>query len=171
MYAPLMEILERSGASTTLEERLYFATQAFNVSSHYDSAIFNYFNTTANLPVFKQSIKDSLPLRYGENPHQNALFYGKSEDLPVQLHGKEISYNNLLDIEAAIELISDFEETTVAIIKHNNACGCASRESLKDAWAAALAGDPVSAFGGVIITNREIDIETATEMNNLFLRW
>ena len=168
LYARLIEILETKGATTSLEERFYFAAQAFNVSSHYDSAIFAYFNRETAIPVFKNSIKDSLPLRYGENPHQSALFYGKPDDIPQQLHGKEISYNNLLDIEAAIELISDFDETTVAILKHNNACGCASREKLADAWAAALGGDPVSAFGGVIISNREVDIQTATEMNKLF---
>jgi len=168
MYTLLTDILEKKGASTSLEERFYFATQAFNVSSHYDSAIFSYFNSETNLSVFKQSITESLPLRYGENPHQNALFYGKEDDIPQQLNGKEISYNNLLDIEAAIELISDFEDTTIAVIKHNNACGCASRERLVDAWAAALAGDPVSAFGGVIISNRIIDTETAKEMNALF---
>lgn len=168
LYPMLAEILEARGAVTTLEERAYFAAQAFNVSSHYDTAIFTYFNRDAQIPVFKNSIKDSRPLRYGENPHQKALFYGKTEDLPVQIHGKEISYNNLLDIEAAIELISDFDDTTVAILKHNNACGCASREKLSDAWKAALAADPVSAFGGVIIANREIDSETATEMNKLF---
>ncbi|MFA6334173.1 MAG: bifunctional phosphoribosylaminoimidazolecarboxamide formyltransferase/IMP cyclohydrolase [Bacteroidales bacterium] len=168
MYSRLSEILETKGATTSIEERFYFAAQAFNVSSHYDSAIFSYFNREASIPVFKNSIKDSIPLRYGENPHQNALFYGTPEDIPQQLHGKEISYNNLLDIEAAIELISDFDETTIAILKHNNACGCASRYRLVDAWAAALAGDPLSAFGGVIISNRDIDTETATEMNKLF---
>ncbi len=168
MYSRLSDILERKGAETTLEERYYFAAQAFNVSSHYDSAIFEYFNREAHIPAFKKSIATSIPLRYGENPHQNALFFGEAQDIPRQLHGKEISYNNLLDIEAAIELISDFEETTVAILKHNNACGCASREKLLDAWSAALAGDPVSAYGGIIISNRTIDVETATEMNKLF---
>jgi len=168
LYPLLTEILEARGAVTTMEERAYFAAQAFNVSSHYDTAIFTYFNRDAQVPVFKHSIIDSRPLRYGENPHQKALFFGKTEDLPVQIHGKEISYNNLLDIEAAIELISDFEDTTVAILKHNNACGCASRDKLSDAWKAALAADPVSAFGGVIIANREIDSETAAGMNKLF---
>ncbi len=168
LYPLLTEILETRGAVTTLEERALFAAQAFNVSSHYDTAIFTYFNREAQIPVYKYSIKDSRSLRYGENPHQKALFYGKAEDLPVQIHGKEISYNNLLDIEAAIELISDFDDTTVAILKHNNACGCASRNKLSDAWKAALAADPVSAYGGVIIANREIDSDTATEMNKLF---
>ncbi|MFA5848789.1 MAG: bifunctional phosphoribosylaminoimidazolecarboxamide formyltransferase/IMP cyclohydrolase [Bacteroidales bacterium] len=168
LYPLLTEILETRGAVTILEERAFFAAQAFNVSSHYDTAIFTYFNRDANIPVFKNSLNNSRPLRYGENPHQKALFYGKTEDLPVQIHGKEISYNNLLDIEAAIELISDFDDTTVAILKHNNACGCASRDKLSDAWKAALAADPVSAFGGVIISNREIDHETAAEMNKLF---
>ncbi len=168
MYSPLIEILETRGAVTTITERAYFAAQAFNVSSNYDTAIFSYFNREENIPVFKQSVTESLPLRYGENPHQSALFYGNHQDIPQQLHGKEISYNNLLDIEAAIELISDFDKTTVAILKHNNACGCASRNNLKEAWSAALAGDPVSAFGGVIISNREIDKETAAEMTKLF---
>jgi len=168
LYPHLTEILETRGAVTTLEERAYFAAQAFNTSSNYDTAIFTYFNRDAQIPAFKLSLNDSRPLRYGENPHQKALFYGKSGDMPVQIHGKEISYNNLLDIEAAIELISDFEDTTIAILKHNNACGCASRNKLSDAWKAALAADPVSAFGGVIIANREIDSETAAEMNKLF---
>lgn len=167
-YAKLAAILDEKGAETSLEERLFFAAEAFNVSSHYDTAIFSYFNREQGMEVFKQSILNSRSLRYGENPHQSARFYGNGDKLPEQLHGKEISYNNLLDIEAAIELISDFTETTVAILKHNNACGCASRGNLADAWSAALACDPVSAYGGIIITNRPIDIATAKEMNTLF---
>jgi len=167
-YAKLSAILEERGAETTLEERLFFATEAFNVSSHYDTAIFTYFNREQGMQVFKHSIEESRSLRYGENPHQVARFYGKESNLPEQLHGKEISYNNLLDIEAAIELISDFTDTTVAILKHNNACGCASRSSLLEAWNTALACDPVSAYGGIIITNRVIDTATAKEMNTLF---
>jgi phosphoribosylaminoimidazolecarboxamide formyltransferase/IMP cyclohydrolase len=167
-YAKLAAILDERGAETSLEERLFFAAEAFNVSSHYDTAIFSYFNREQGMEVFKQSILNSRSLRYGENPHQSARFYGNDDKLPEQLHGKEISYNNLLDIEAAIELISDFTETTVAILKHNNACGCASRENLTDAWSAALACDPVSAYGGIIITNRPIDVATAKEMNTLF---
>ena len=118
--------------------------------------------------MFKESIKEPVSLRYGENPHQKAHFFGSARQIPQQLHGKEISYNNLLDIEAAIELIGDFTEPTVAILKHNNACGCASRESLCEAWKEALAADPVSAFGGIIIANRNIDTATAAEMNKLF---
>lgn len=167
-YGKLIEILNTNGCKTSIEERKDFAANAFLVSSHYDTAIFDYFNRSANIPVFDKNITEHTELRYGENPHQKGIFFGKKELLPVQLHGKEISHNNLLDIEAAIELISDFEETTVAIIKHNNACGCASSEVLLDAWKKALAGDPVSAFGGIFITNREIDKATAEEMNKLF---
>jgi phosphoribosylaminoimidazolecarboxamide formyltransferase/IMP cyclohydrolase len=168
LYPLLLKTLTESNGVTTLEERFYFAAQAFNVSSHYDTAIFNYFNKEAGIEGFKISMGDSYPLRYGENPHQKALFYGTSGNIPKQLHGKEISYNNLLDIEAAIELISDFEAPTVAILKHNNACGCASRETIAAAWEAALAADPVSAFGGIIIANREIEEDAAQEMNKLF---
>lgn len=168
LYPRLTAILEEGRGVTTQEQREYFAMWAFNVSSHYDSAIFNYFNREGKVDSFKQSQTESMPLRYGENPHQSAKFYGPASGIPVQLHGKEISYNNLLDIEAAIELISDFEETTVAILKHNNACGCASRKTVKEAWDAALAADPVSAFGGIIISNREIDANAAEEMNKIF---
>ncbi len=167
-YAPLLSILEERGCKTTLEEREQFAANAFMVSSHYDTAIFNYFNRGFNMPVFKESILESSVLRYGENPHQKGVYYGSKETLPEQLHGKEISYNNLLDIEAAIELISDFNETTVAIIKHNNACGCASACSLLEAWDKALAADPISAFGGIIAVNEEIDLATAEQMNKIF---
>jgi phosphoribosylaminoimidazolecarboxamide formyltransferase/IMP cyclohydrolase len=114
------------------------------------------------------SIASSRALRYGENPHQEGIFYGDLDDLLEQLHGKEISYNNLLDIDAAVGLISDFEDTTFAIMKHNNACGLASRDKLVDAWNDALAGDPVSAFGGVLITNKTIDAATAEEMHKIF---
>ncbi len=167
-YPTLQAILNKSNGETTIEERRSFATQAFNVSSHYDTAIFKYFNRDEAVDAFKESILVSKTLRYGENPHQKALYFGSEESLPEQLWGKEISYNNLLDIEAAIELIGDFEETTVAILKHNNACGCASNESLIDAWKTALAADPVSAYGGIIISNKEIDSATAAEMNKLF---
>ncbi len=169
-YAPLLSILKERGCKTTLEEREYFASQAFLVSSHYDTAIFSYFNSNLAEPTksFSKSIIGSKQLRYGENPHQKGLYYGKEDSLPKQLHGKEISYNNLLDIEAAVELISDFEEISVAIIKHNNACGCASGQTLKEAWERALEADPVSAFGGIIAANREVDAETAEEMNKIF---
>ena len=167
LYNNLSEILER-GTTTTLEERFYFAAQAFNISSNYDTSIFKYFQKSNSIESFKESIMESRPLRYGENPHQKALFYGSQDKLPTQIHGKEISYNNLLDIEAAIELIWDFSEPTIAILKHNNACGCASSNSIAQAWAKALASDPVSAFGGVIASNREIDATTALEINKLF---
>ena len=164
----MQAILEKGNGSSTIEERRFFATQAFNVSSHYDTAIFKYFNREEAVDAFKESILVSKTLRYGENPHQKALYFGNEGSLPEQLWGKEISYNNLLDIEAAIELIGDFEETTVAILKHNNACGCASNDNLTDAWKTALAADPVSAYGGIIISNKKIDSATAAEMNKLF---
>lgn len=168
LYPALSEVLTSGGGTTTLKERYNFAAWAFNVSSHYDTAIFNYFNRETSIECFKESITTSMPLRYGENPHQKALFYGTEKNMPKQIHGKEISYNNLLDIEAAIELISDFDETTVAILKHNNACGCASCDTVAMAWEKALAADPVSAFGGIIITNRSVDSESAAEMNKIF---
>jgi phosphoribosylaminoimidazolecarboxamide formyltransferase/IMP cyclohydrolase len=167
-YQPLLDILKENGCKTTLEQREYFAAQAFLVSSHYDTAIFNYFNGKFNIPAFKKSELNSKALRYGENPHQKGVYFGSENSLPKQLHGKEISHNNLLDIEAAVELISDFTDTTVAIIKHNNACGCASDADLVKAWEKALAGDPVSAFGGIIVTNKEIDKATAEQMNTIF---
>ena len=167
-YPALQAILEKSNGSSSIEERRFFATQAFNVSSHYDTAIFKYFNREETVDAFKESILVSKTLRYGENPHQKALYFGSEGSLPEQLWGKEISYNNLLDIEAAIELIGDFDETTVAILKHNNACGCASNDNLTDAWKTALAADPVSAYGGIIISNKKIDSATAAEMNKLF---
>ncbi len=166
-YSYLSEILD-NGNSTTLEQRKELAMEAFQVSSNYDTAIFKYFNQDFDKQVFKQSITTSKELRYGENPHQKGVFYGNFDDIFEQVHGKEISYNNLLDIEAAVYLIDEFEETTFAILKHNNACGLATREKLVDAYLDALAGDPVSAFGGILITNRELDIATAEEVNKLF---
>jgi len=167
-YGQLLKVLEEKNGATTIEDRKLFAAAAFNVSSHYDTAIFNYFNQTAEIPVFKQSILNSATLRYGENPHQKGYFFGDFEAMFDQIHGKEISYNNLLDIDAAVALIAEFTDTTFAILKHNNACGLASRDKLIDAWKDALAGDPVSAFGGILITNRNVDEETATEINQLF---
>ncbi|MBN1118352.1 MAG: bifunctional phosphoribosylaminoimidazolecarboxamide formyltransferase/IMP cyclohydrolase [Bacteroidales bacterium] len=166
-YATILEILNK-GAKTTLEQRKELAMEAFQVSSHYDTAIFNYFNKDFDKPVFKQSIGESKTLRYGENPHQKGVFYGNFGELFEQVHGKEISYNNLLDIEAAVYLIDEFDDTSFAILKHNNACGLATRTKLVDAYTDALAGDPVSAFGGILITNREIDVDTATEIDKLF---
>jgi len=166
-YADLLEILENEG-ETTIEIRKGLAMKAFEISSHYDTAIFNYFKGDSDYKVFKQSVSQAKILRYGENPHQQGIFYGNFDQIFEQLHGKEISYNNLLDIEAAVYLIDEFSETTFAILKHNNACGIASREKLVDAYKDALAGDPVSAFGGILITNVTIDNETAMEINELF---
>lgn len=167
-YLPLLELLKEKGGVSSLDDRKKFAAAAFNVSSHYDTAIFNYFNLSAQMTVFKQSLIQGTSLRYGENPHQKGFFFGDFEDMFEQLHGKEISYNNLLDIDAAVSLISEFSDTTFAILKHNNACGIASRQSLVQAYKDALAGDPVSAYGGILIANREIDEETAKEINSLF---
>ena len=167
-YAELLEIITAQQSATTLEQRRRFAAYAFNVSSHYDTAIFNYFNRQEQIPVFKQSYIKGTTLRYGENHHQSAMFYGDLDRLFDKLHGKEISYNNMLDIDAAINLIEEFEEPTFAVLKHNNACGVASRATLFEAWKDALAGDPVSAFGGVLICNRELDAATAEEVNKIF---
>ncbi|MCD4666164.1 MAG: bifunctional phosphoribosylaminoimidazolecarboxamide formyltransferase/IMP cyclohydrolase [Bacteroidales bacterium] len=166
-YNDLIELLKNKKGYSDLDDRKFFAKQAFNISSHYDTAIFNYFNDEDE-DIFKQSIQKSKVLRYGENPHQKGVFYGRLEDVFEQLHGKAISYNNLGDLDAAINLINDFDETTFAILKHNNACGIACRKNLFDAWKDALAGDPVSAFGGVLITNEIIDEVTAKEINKLF---
>ena len=165
-YDNLVEILEQ-GKSTTLEQRKKFAATAFNISSHYDTAIFKYFSNDGK-DVFKQSIRTRKALRYGENPHQEGIFFGKIDDLFEQKNGKELSYNNLLDVDAAVNLIGEFSECTFAVLKHNNACGIATREKLIDTWKDALAADSVSAFGGVLITNREVDVETANEISKLF---
>ena len=167
-YDQLIDLLNTKQGYSDLEDRKYFAAQAFNVSSHYDTHIFGYFNQTSLIQSFKKSITTSFPLRYGENPHQQGLFYGNLDEVFEQLHGKAISYNNIVDIDAAIALISEFTEPTFVIIKHTNACGVASRNTLREAWVDALACDPVSAFGGVITANRLIDMETAEEMNKLF---
>jgi phosphoribosylaminoimidazolecarboxamide formyltransferase / IMP cyclohydrolase len=166
-YEEVYKLLKEKNGSTNLEDRRKFAGKAFQVSSSYDTAIFSYFDKD-ELTAFKQSLYPGKKLRYGENPHQEGFFFGNFEEMFKQLHGKEISYNNLLDVDAATCLISDFDDTTFAILKHNNACGLASREKLIDAWKDALAGDPVSAFGGVLITNAKVDAATATEVNNLF---
>ena len=166
-YSTLHEILSARGARTTLQERRHFARRAFAVSSHYDSAIFRYFDGEEHSSL-RLTADGAKHLRYGENPHQQGVFYGDLERYFEQLHGKELSYNNLQDIEAAVSLIQDFSEPTFAILKHNNACGCASRPTLLEAWQAALAGDPVSAFGGVLVANRPVDLETAEEINKLF---
>lgn len=166
-YAPLMDMLEENGAQSTLEQRKFFAKEAFAVSSLYDSAIFNYFDG-GNASAFRYAKDDAKTLRYGENPHQKGYFYGNFEQMFEQLQGKEISYNNLLDIDSAINLIAEFDDITFAILKHNNACGLASRPTLLEAWNDALAGDPVSAFGGVLIANAPIDKATAEEINKIF---
>ncbi|HBX88787.1 MAG TPA: bifunctional phosphoribosylaminoimidazolecarboxamide formyltransferase/IMP cyclohydrolase PurH [Marinilabiliaceae bacterium] len=166
-YSKLLGILKEKNGETSLEDRAEFATAAFAVSSGYDSAIFNYFSK-GQYPAFRQAANGRKALRYGENPHQEGSFYGDLDKIFEQLHGKEISYNNLLDIDAAVSLIAEFEETTVAILKHNNACGLASRPKLSEAWELALAGDPVSAFGGILISNAVVDAEAATEMDKIF---
>jgi phosphoribosylaminoimidazolecarboxamide formyltransferase/IMP cyclohydrolase len=167
-YTTLAEQLAAQNGETNLEQRKAYAKTAFHTSSHYDTAIFNYFNNENPLTVFKQSIKTAQTLRYGENPHQQGVFYGNLDEMFTKLNGKELSYNNLVDVDAAVALIEEFEEPTVAILKHTNACGVASRDTILAAWNDALACDPVSAFGGVLIANREIDLATATEINKLF---
>jgi phosphoribosylaminoimidazolecarboxamide formyltransferase/IMP cyclohydrolase len=167
-YKDLLELLDRGKGKTTREERKLFAARAFCVSSGYDTAIFNYFNNDTGISAFRESIDAHYPLRYGENPHQKGVFYGDPGNLFIKLHGKELSYNNLLDVDAALGLIDEFTTTTYVVIKHNNACGVACREKPSDAWRDALACDPVSAYGGVIITNVNVDTETAGEIDKLF---
>lgn len=165
-FAYLMDILERRGAESVLDERRSLAASAFATTSAYDTAIARWF---AGKEIESDtSLAPETSLRYGENPHQKAVFRGDFDGMFTQLHGKEVSYNNILDIDSAVKLIDEFTEPTVAILKHNNACGLASRGILAQAWADALAGDPVSAFGGVIIANREIDAATASEINKIF---
>lgn len=167
-YAPLYNILKANeDATTSLDDRRWFAKEAFSVSSAYDSAIFSYFDKE-NPSGLRITANNAKPMRYGENPHQKGIFFGDFEEIFTQLHGKEVSYNNLLDIDAAVNLIAEFEEPTFAILKHNNACGIASRDNVFDAWKDALAGDPVSAFGGVLITNCQVDAKTAEEINKIF---
>jgi phosphoribosylaminoimidazolecarboxamide formyltransferase / IMP cyclohydrolase len=168
-YEKLYGILENNNGETTLEERLYFAGEAFNLTSNYDTAIFNWFNRDHHSEYFKKSITTAEHLRYGENPHQKGTFFGDLGLVFDQLHGKEISYNNLLDIDSALGLIDEFDEVTCAILKHNNACGVASRPTVCEAWNDALACDPVSAYGGVVVVNRPVDAEAATEMDKIFL--
>ena len=167
-YKPLLDILNERGAETTLEERRWFAKEAFAVSSYYDSCIYNWFAGGEDEDHFRLALDGHKAMRYGENPHQNGVFHGDLDAMFDQVHGKEISYNNLLDINAAVDLIDEFDETTFAILKHNNACGVASRPTLLEAWKDALAGDPVSAFGGVLVANAPIDKATAEEINKIF---
>ena len=166
-YMPFLDMLTEHGALTSLEERRWLAKQAFKVSSYYDSSIFNYFDGEDS-SAFRCAADTMKTLRYGENPHQKAAFYGDLESMFDQIHGKEISYNNLLDINAAVELIDEFEDLTFAVLKHNNACGIASRSSVVEAWQTALACDPVSAFGGVLVTNGVVDKATALEIDKIF---
>lgn len=171
-YSYIFDLITNQEGCTTLEQRRHLAAEAFNVSSHYDSAIFNYFNRKESIPAFKQSFTESQAthLRYGENPHQGATFFGDMSAQFEQLHGKEISYNNMLDMDAAVNLIAEFgdDEPAFVIMKHNNACGVAVRPSLVEAWTDALAGDPVSAFGGVLIANRPVDMAAAEKINEIF---
>lgn len=166
-YEPFKLLLEDKGAITTLKERSWFAKEAFGVSSAYDTAIFNYFDREEQ-SAFRMAINQPKVMRYGENPHQKGIFYGKFDELFEQLHGKEISYNNLLDIDSALSLMNEFDEWTFAVLKHNNACGVASRPTILEAWKDALAGDPVSAFGGILVTNGVIDKDVAEEINKIF---
>ena len=167
-YEMFLGMITEGNGATTIEQRKYLATRAFHVSSNYDTAIFNYFNTEET--YYKESIANGQVLRYGENPHQKGFFFGDFDAMFSKLHGKELSYNNLLDVDAAVNLIAEFKNNnpTFAILKHNNACGLATRTTIKEAYLAALACDPTSAFGGVLISNRTIDAATATEINSLF---
>jgi phosphoribosylaminoimidazolecarboxamide formyltransferase/IMP cyclohydrolase len=167
-YAPLAQLLKENGAQSTLEQRRWFAKEAFAVSSSYDSSIFAYFDGEETPSALRVAIDDAKVMRYGENPHQKGTFFGDFNEMFEQLHGKEISYNNLLDIDAAVSLIAEFNDPTFAILKHNNACGLASRDTIVEAWKDALAGDPVSAFGGVLITNGTVDLAAAEEINKIF---
>ncbi|WP_299894813.1 bifunctional phosphoribosylaminoimidazolecarboxamide formyltransferase/IMP cyclohydrolase [uncultured Aquimarina sp.] len=169
-YAEFLEIISERNGSISLEDRKRFAAKAFNVSSHYDSAIFNYFNNDHEIASLKISETKGKTLRYGENPHQKGFFFGDFDAMFDKLHGKELSYNNLLDVDAAVNLMNEFkgEDPTFAILKHNNACGLAQRSTIHQAYVDALAGDPVSAFGGILISNSEIDVPTAEEIHKLF---
>jgi phosphoribosylaminoimidazolecarboxamide formyltransferase/IMP cyclohydrolase len=167
-YHEFLEIMTNSNGSTTLVQRKSFAAKSFAVSSHYDTAIFNYLNKDEI--AFRESFNQVATLRYGENPHQKGYFFGDLDELFDKLHGKELSYNNLLDVDAAVNLMQEFKNDapTFAILKHNNACGLAQRNTLIQAYLDALAGDPTSAFGGVLISNKEIDVATAEEIHKLF---
>jgi len=169
-YATFLDFYTEGNGTTALAQRKYLATKAFHTSSHYDGAIFNYFNQEAEESILKISQSEAQTLRYGENPHQKGTFYGNFDEMFEKLHGKELSYNNLLDVDAAVNLMNEFktEAPTFAILKHNNACGVAQKPTMKEAYLAALAGDPTSAFGGVLIANGNIDKGTAEEVNKLF---
>ncbi|MBQ3738664.1 MAG: bifunctional phosphoribosylaminoimidazolecarboxamide formyltransferase/IMP cyclohydrolase [Bacteroidales bacterium] len=168
-YGELIEILEKQHGETSLEDRRRFASYAFSVSSHYDSAILNWFVKDQEEQPLRICEEKATALRYGENPHQKGAFYGDLDAMFEKLHGKELSYNNLLDLDAGLNLLREFDTPTFAILKHNNPCGLACRATVKEAYLAALAGDPVSAFGGVLVCNRPIDKEAAEEINKLFI--
>ena len=169
-YAAFLNLISTQEGETTLAQRKSFAGKAFNISSHYDTAIFNYFNADHELAALKISETQGKILRYGENPHQKGFFFGDFEAMFDKQHGKELSYNNLLDVDAAVNLMQEFKDDapTFAILKHNNACGLATRATIQQAYVDALAGDPVSAFGGILIANTEIDEKTASEIHQLF---
>ncbi len=168
-YSQLLQLLNEKKGATDLNDRKQFAKHAFKVSSNYDTAIFDYYNVDGE-PAFKKSIHNHQELRYGENPHQKGFFFGNLEKLFDKLNGKALSYNNLVDVDSAIALMREFQDDkpTVAILKHTNACGTATRDSLLEAWHSALAADPVSAFGGILISNTKIDLATAEEIDKLF---
>lgn len=168
-YSELLELLKKNNGATELADRKRFAAKAFDVTSHYDSAIFNYFNQEQQLPSFKASFQNGQVLRYGENPHQKGVYYGELESLFQKLNGKELSYNNLVDVDAAVNLVREFEgQIAFVIIKHTNACGVATGSSVKEAYLKAFQADTISAFGGVLITNQLIDLAAAEEINKLF---
>ena len=168
-YTEFLNLLTEGDGATTLVQRKRFAKAAFNVSSGYDSAIFNHLNDDGQEPAFKVSVQNQKAMRYGENPHQNGAFYGDFDGYFEQLSGKDISYNNLVDIEASVQLMSEFQqETAFGILKHNNACGFALGQSVKEAYQKAFEADTQSAFGGVLVTNHEVDEDAANEMNSLF---
>jgi len=165
-YDNLIEIIEKG--YSTINERKYFATLAFAETAKYDSLIFAYFNKNEDIKSFSENISNYTELRYGENPHQKGIFYGDLNNVIEQLHGKQLSYNNLIDVDAAINLILEFSDPTFAILKHNNPCGVASDNQPKEAFVKALAGDPVSAYGGIIVTNTPINVDIANEINKIF---
>lgn len=167
-YGDLENLLSEKKGASELADRRKFAAQAFDISSHYDSAIFNYFNTEEGIGSFKQSIRSAKTLRYGENPHQQGTYFGDLSEVLDQLNGKELSYNNLVDIDAAVSLIEEFDETAFAILKHTNACGVATGATVKEAYQRAFAADTLSAFGGILISNEKIDLAAAEEMHSLF---
>ncbi len=171
-YSILEQILKENGGISSLNERKNLARKAFKISSNYDTAILEYFDahTEAQEPLFKKSIHKSQILRYGENPHQQGIYFGEMDAMFKKLSGKELSYNNLVDVDAAVNLMAEFKDDkpTFAVLKHTNACGVATRDTVLQAWKDALAGDPVSAFGGILISNTQVDLDTATEINKLF---